>query len=87
MEKVGDTDIYRIVIPVGADNIVFNTGVPDEEIINGVQSFQTSDLSFDENINAGQIYKVDMSQEAKHGRGVEKTKYTYPSGEWSNYNP
>lgn len=38
MEKVGDTDIYRIVIPVGADNIVFNTGVPDEEIKNGVQS-------------------------------------------------
>ena len=87
MEKVGDTDIYRIVIPVGTDCIVFNTGISNAEIKNGTQSYQTADLSFNDNANAGQVYKIDLSQEAKHGRGVEKTKFTYPMGEWSNYTP
>ncbi len=87
MERVGDTDIYRIVIPVKANNIIFNCGITDKEIKNGKQSYQTSDLVFDENANAGQVYKIDLSQEAKHGRGVEKTKYIYPAGTWSNYTP
>ncbi len=87
MEKIGDTDIYRIVIPVGANRIIFNTGISNEEIANGAEAYQTSDLVFDENINAGQVYKIDMTKAAKHGRGVEKTKYTYPAGEWSDYTP
>lgn len=87
MEKLGDTDIYRIVIPVGANRIIFNTGISDEEIKNGTKSYQTADLSFDENSNAGQVYKLDLSQEATHGRGIEKTKFTYPAGEWSDYAP
>lgn len=87
MEQVGDTDIYRIVIPVGADKMIFNTGISNEEIKNGTQSYQTADLHFDENVNAGQIYQIDLSQEATHGRGVEKTKFTYPAGAWSDYQP
>ena len=32
MERVGDTDIYRIVIPVGANSIIFNSGKTDQEV-------------------------------------------------------
>ena len=85
MEKIGDTDIYRIAVPVGPTGFIFDTGVTDDEIKAGVVGYQTEDLIYNANINAGQIYKIDVSQEAKKGRGIEKTKYKYPAGSWSNY--
>ncbi|MBQ5561983.1 MAG: starch-binding protein [Clostridia bacterium] len=85
MEKIGDTDIYRIAVPVGPTGFIFDTGVTDDEIKAGVVGYQTEDLVYNANINAGQIYKIDVSQEAKKGRGIEKTKYKYPAGSWSNY--
>ena len=85
MEKIGDTDIYRIVVPVGNMGLVFSSGVTDDEIKAGVTGYQTVDLTFSSSINAGQIYTIDASQEPKPGRGIEKTKLKYQSGEWSNY--
>lgn len=63
------------MIPVGADNTVFNLGIINEDIKSGTQSYQTSDIVFDESINAGQTYMIDLSWEEKYGRGVEKTKH------------
>lgn len=86
MERIGDTDIYRAVMPVGAEKVVFNTGVRDEDVRNGVEAFQSADIAFDAKVNAGQVYKIDTTQEPKSGRGVEKTKFKYSGGEWSAYN-
>lgn len=85
MEKIGDTDIYRVVVPIGDLGLVLSSGVTDEEIENGTIGYQTKDLKFNSNINAGQIYKIDMSEEPVPGRGIEKTKFKYNVGEWSNY--
>ncbi len=85
MEKVGDSDIYRAVMPVGATKIIFNTGIKDEDVRKGTEAYQTDDMHFNEAANAGQVYKIDMSQEAVKGRGVEKTKFRYPAGNWSDY--
>jgi len=85
MEKIGDTDIYRVVVPIGDLGLVLSSGVTDEEIENGTIGYQTKDLKFNSNINAGQIYKIDMSEEPVPGRGIEKTKFKYNAGEWSNY--
>ena len=85
MEKIGDTDIYRVIMPVGATSIIFNTGVSDDDVKKGVEAYQTADMKFDESANAGQVYKIDLSQEAKKGRGVEKTKFRYPGGGWTDY--
>ncbi len=84
MEKVGDTDIYRCVMPVEASMIIFNSGVSDEEIQAGTIGYQTADMAFSD-ANAGQVYTIDTSVEAKAGRGVEKTKYKYNEGAWSDY--
>lgn len=85
MEQIGDSSIYRAVMPVGATSIIFNTGVSDEDVRAGTEAYQTDDLKFDEAANAGQVYKIDLSQEPKKGRGVEKTKYRYPGDGWSDY--
>ena len=85
MEQIGDSNIYRAVMPVGATSIIFNTGVSDEDVRAGTEAYQTDDLKFDEAANAGQVYKIDLSQEPKKGRGVEKIKYRYPGGGWSDY--
>ena len=85
MEQIGDSSIYRAVMPVGATSIIFNTGVSEEDVRAGTEAYQTDDLKFDEAANAGQVYKIDLSQEPKKGRGVEKTKYRYPGGGWSDY--
>ena len=37
--------------PVGADNIIFNSGLTDQEIAGGAISYQTSDIIFDEKAN------------------------------------
>ncbi len=58
----------------------------DQDIVDGKNGYQTADLKFDENANAGQIYTIDTSTPAKAGRGIaEKTKYRYTAGEWKTY--
>ena len=86
MERIGDSDIYRIVLPLGKDlGLVFNSGVTDDEVKNGVVAYQTADLKYSSSINAGQIFKIDVSDEPKPGTGIQKTKFKYKSGAWSNY--
>ena len=86
MEKMGDTDIYRVVVPIGNLGLVFSSGVTDDEIEKGTIGYQTKDLTFSSSVNAGQIYTIDTSVEPTPGRGIEKTKYKYSAGSWSNYN-
>ncbi len=86
MEKVEGTDLYRMPVPVGSSNIIFSTGVKDEDVAKGVVAYQTSDLIFSNVNNSGKIYKIDTSVEAKPGSGkAEKTKYRYSAGEWRDY--
>ena len=63
---------------------IIRSGVSDEEIQAGTIGYQTADMAFSD-ANAGQVYTIDTSVEAKAGRGVEKTKYKYNEGTWSDY--
>lgn len=84
MQQIEGTDIYRILAPLGATNIIFDSGVTDAEVLDGVTAYQTIDLPY--NIAMlGQIYKIDITQEPKRGVGGEKTKFRYPAGTWSRY--
>ena len=85
MEKMGDTDIYRVVAPGGAVGIIFDNGVGDDEMAEGNEAYQTDDITYDRNVNPGHVYKIDMTQPAKQGKGKEKVKYRYPAGAWSDY--
>ena len=90
MEQVKDadgnpTDIWQIRVPFNAQNIIFSSGVSDDEIHEGKIGYQTADLKFDPAVNAGQIYTIDTSVEPKAGRGVDKTKFKYSAGSWSDY--
>ena len=85
MQQVKGTDIWQARIPFGATKIIFNSGVSDEDVKNGVEAYQTVDLDFDAEANAGQIYTIDTSVEPTPGRGVEKTKYKYGEGSWTDY--
>ncbi len=85
MTQVPGTDIWQIRIPFGATKIIFGSGKSDEQIAAGEVGYQTEDLAFDQKADAGKIYTIDTTQEAKKGRGVEKTKFKYPAGEWKTY--
>ena len=84
-ENGNPTDIWQIRVPFNAQNIIFSSGVSDDEIHAGKIGYQTADLKFDPAVNAGQIYTIDTSVEPKAGRGVDKTKYKYSEGSWSDY--
>lgn len=84
MEKIGDTDIYRIAFPVGPTGLVFSTGVTEAEVLNGTTAYQTEDLKLYE-ANAGQVYKIDVSDPPVPGKGKQKTKFKYQTGTWSDY--
>ncbi len=86
MEKIEGTEIYKVIAPEGATNIIFDSGVTDAEVAQGKEAFQTTDLPFILEENAGQIYKIDLSVSPKQGRKSEATKYRYPGGSWSDYN-
>ncbi len=86
MERIGDTDIYRVVAPSGAVGIIFDNGVGDDELAEGTEAYQTGDITYDKKIHPGQVYKIDMTQKPKAGTGIEKIKYKYPVGTWSDYN-
>lgn len=85
MERIGDTDIYRVLAPKGAVGIIFDNGIGDDVMAEGNEAYQTEDITYSEKVNPGQIYKIDMTKEAKPGKGTEKVKYKYPAGEWSDY--
>ena len=85
MTQIEGTDIWQARVPFNAQMIIFNSGKTDEQIWAGETGYQTADLKFDDKANAGQIYVVDASTEAKAGRGKEKTKLKYNVGEWKAY--
>jgi len=85
MERIGETDIYRVIAPEGATSIIFDSGVPDDEISKGVNAYQTADLVYKTNENTGKVYKIDLSAKPKKGRGPEKTKVVYTEGQWYEY--
>ncbi len=87
MEQIEGTDIYRMVMPMGPSKIIFSSGVTDTEVINGVTAYQTENMPYDDQLNAGQIFTIDTTQEATPEK-VEKykTKFKYPAGSWSDYN-
>jgi len=85
MTQIPGTDIWQARVPYGATRFIFNSGVTDEEVRSGVEAFQTVDLDFSDEANAGQIYVIDVNGELKPGRGVEKTKFRYQAGEWKAY--
>ena len=85
MTQVPGTDVWQARIPYGAQKIIFGSGKSDDQIAAGEIGYQTADLDFDPVANAGQIYTIDTSVEAKAGRGIEKTKMKYNAGAWSAY--
>ncbi len=87
MEKIEGTDIYRIVAPVGVAAIIFSNGILDEDVRKGVTAYQTRDLLYSDAACSGKVYKIDTSVPAEQGTGVEKTKFGYPSGKWTAFEP
>ena len=85
MERIEGTDIYRIAVPLGPIGFLFDSGVTDEEVKRGATAYQTDDLSFSVSRFAGKIYKIDLSQKPEAGKGIEKTKFCYHAGTWSDY--
>ena len=85
MEKIGNTDIYILIAPSSAAGIIFDNGVGDDEMSEGNEAYQTEDITYDQKFNPGQVYKIDMTQQAKAGKGIEKVKYKYPAGAWADY--
>ena len=85
MERIEGTDIYRAVMPMGPTQIVFSSGVKDEDIANGTVGYQTENMDYDDQKNAGQIFRIDTSKEAKAGKSIEKTKFKYPAGSWEDF--
>ena len=87
MEKIEGTDIYRVAAPIGPTNIIFDSGVSDDDVRKGVTAYQTADLYYSSDVFPGQVYKIDTSVAPKPGKGIEKTKNKYEKGDWSRYNP
>lgn len=85
MERIEGTDIWRIGTPDGISAIIFNSGVSDEEVKNGVTAYQTADLGFSSAKCAGRMYKIDTTQKPRKQPGWQKTKFKYSIGEWVEY--
>lgn len=79
------TDIWQLKVPFNANYIIFSSGKTDSQIYQGEIGYQTNQLSFFDQRNAGQIYSVDTSVSPDAGRGAQRTKYKYTVGEWSDY--
>ncbi len=84
MERIGETDIYRIAAPLGVQGIIFDSGVTDKQVVEGKDAYQTTDLIYSTGL-IGKIYKIDMSVEPKADPGQMKTKRRYSEGNWSEY--
>ena len=85
MEQIEGTDIYRVGSPLNCSNIIFSSGVTDDEVKAGVIAYQTDDLAYSDELFSGKVYKIDMSVAPKKGSGIEKTKFRYKKGSWSDY--
>ena len=85
MEQIKGTDIYRIIAPEDAAYIIFDSGVTDEEVRKGKTAYQTRDIIYRSSENTGKVFKIDMKQKAQARKGIEKTKFIYPEGTWSEY--
>ena len=85
LEKIEGTDIYRLVMPMGPTQIVFSSGVKDEDVEKGVIAYQTENMDYDDQKNAGQIFRIDTSMEPKPGKKKEKTKFKYSAGSWEEF--
>lgn len=85
MERVEGTDIYHAVVPMGPTKIVFSSGVKDEDVAKGTIAYQTENMDYNDQKNAGQIFRIDTSVEPKAGRKQEKTKFKYSSGSWEDF--
>ena len=84
MEQVEGTDIYRITAPFGVQGIIFDSGMTDKQVAEGVDAYQTTDLPYSHGL-IGKVYKIDMSVEPKADPGAMKTKRRYSEGSWSDY--
>ena len=84
MERIGDSDIYRVVAPWGNTGIIFDSGVTDREVAEGKEAFQTTDIPYTNDL-IGKLYKIDMSVDPTPDPGKMKTKSRYPAGDWSDY--
>ncbi len=87
MEQIEGTDIYRVEAPLNVTTIIFDSGITDPEVIKGVIAYQTVDLPYTDKACSGKVYKIDMSVAPKKGSGVEKTKFRYKEGSWSEVDP
>ena len=86
MEQIEGTDIYRVIAPAGATNIIFDSGVTDPEVAEGKEAYQTIDLLYTIGMR-GKVYKIDLNTPPKAGKGAEKTKFRYSVGTWEDYYP
>ena len=84
MEQVEGTDIYRVTAPFGVQGIIFDSGMTDKQVAEGVDAYQTTDLPYSHGL-IGKVYKIDTSVEPKADPGAMKTKRRYSEGSWSDY--
>ena len=84
MERLGSSDIYRVVAPWGNTGIIFDSGVTDKEVAQGKTAFQTTDIPYTNDL-IGKLYKIDMSVDPTPDPGNMKTKSRYSAGAWSDY--
>ena len=84
MERIDNSDIYRIRAPWGNQGIIFDSGVTDREVSEGKEAFQTTDIPYNNDL-IGKLYKIDMSVKPKADPGVMKSKRRYSAGNWSDY--
>lgn len=84
MERIGDTDIYRVIAPLGVTGIIFDSGVTDKEVAEGKDAYQTTDLTYSSDL-IGKVYKIDTSVAPKADPGAMKSKRRYSAGNWSDY--
>ena len=84
MERVGNSDIYKVTAPLGVTGIIFDSGVTDKEVAEGKDAYQTTDLPYSSAM-IGKVYKIDTSVEPKADPGAMKTKRRYSEGSWSDY--
>ncbi len=84
MKQIPGTDIYQFLVPKGATHLIFNDGIPDEDVHAGTTAYQTADLKLEGDVS-GKIYTIDTTVDPVPGRGIEKTKFKYGEGAWTAY--
>lgn len=85
MEQIEGTDIYRIIAPEEASYIIFDSGVKDDAASINITAYQTKDIVYKSNEHTGKVYKIDLSKKPRQGKGIEKNKFIYTDGSWSDY--